>query len=906
MLLEFYLEHDTLGSLQINEPDGWADLKLTLERDVNFKSLTERFEGSFIFYGDNGVVNGGIERILEVERDFGPDAKLIFRSRVSFDGYNFEDLFEGLLQLYGIIQRPDNKIQVPVIPNDFWTKFINRLDTPVDIQSALTLDDENADQFDPINLVLTSQTINKTTLFSGHTGDNDTAEDCQVATTGNITLSGIQTIDGSAGFVSRRVVVKDNTDQKENGIYVESVGAWSRSSDANTNTEIEFLIVKVTGGATNSGKTYKQQTAPITIGVSNIVFAEYNYVDDYELFDGPSPGSSTGTYQNYYASAVATERTLDEIQSTYNIPFILIDQTGTSGTDYENIGDILEITSSENGTILLNYDADLRFRFAPTASGGTGITGWEWLLKISAQVNDGPVFDLSSDQYQLIAGASTNYYTDWNFSIIDLIIPDDVLTEHLFIQGDRIRIFYRLAVRATGGPTGTWDNVRILGGIVNQTVSFKLNSKYADSGTFSFLIHDAAGQICDRIISEDQSFYSEHLGSGQTLYRQYDADGCGWKYAITKGLQIRQYSLIEKPFFQSFNQWWKGINPVLCLGLGYELINGLPVIRVEQMEHFYDDSGVSINISNVRDITRNYDQEVIFKTIKVGYSKWQSEDISGIDDPQTKHTYATRLQKAGVDLNLESDFIAASLAIETTRRTTRIKSADYKFDNDTFLIAINPIPVDVSPETSPDVNDYVPELDENFSSITNLLNSETRYNSRITPARNLMRWIRYISGCLQAYIDSKFKFSSGEGNYDMTSDMSNVSDGCEEIKTDISEKQDLPVYNDPLHLSLSYDITIPLEWEDYLLIRNNRKKAIGISQTTTDHVKFFIDTLEYELVKGLATIKAWPVEFFDINVIETTSNHNVCFAVPGDCEDAYLTEDGYEFITEDGNCLILN
>ncbi len=427
-----------------------------------------------------------------------------------------------------------------------------------------------------------------------------------------------------------------------------------------------------------------------------------------------------------------------------------------------------------------------------------------------------------------------------------------------------------------------------------------------DSNAFGFFLHDAAGQICDRVTSENDSFYSEYLGSDRTIYRQYDADGCGWKYAITKGLQVRQYSLIEKPVFLSFNQWWKGINPVLCLGLGYELINGLPVIRVEQMDHFYDDSGVSINISNVRDITRNYDQDTIFKTVRVGYSKWQSEDISGIDDPQTKHTYATRLQKSGIDLTLESDFIAASLAIETTRRTSKIKSADYKFDNETFLIAINPNPVVVSPETSPEVNDYTPELDENFSSITNLLNAETRYNSRITPARNLMRWIRYISGCLQSYIDSKFKFASGEGNYDMTSDMVNVSDGCDEIKPEISEKQDLPVYNDPLHLPLSYEISIPLEWEDYLLIRNNRKKAIGISQTTTGHVKFFIDTLEYELVKGRATIKAWPVEFFDIQVINTTSNQNVCFAVPGDCEDAYLTEDSFEFETEEGNCLILN
>ena len=104
-----------------------------------------------------------------------------------------------------------------------------------------------------------------------------------------------------------------------------------------------------------------------------------------------------------------------------------------------------------------------------------------------------------------------------------------------------------------------------------------------------------------------------------------------------------------------------------------------------------------------------------------------------------------------------------------------------------------------------------------------------------------------------------------------------------------------------------YEIVVPMEWEEYLLIRENRKKAIGISQTTTGHVKFFIESLEYELVQSKATIKAWPVEFFEIAVLNEVPAMRSCVPVIAEtCDNAYLTEDSFEYETEDGDCLILN
>src|SRR5258708_22563853 len=60
---------------------------------------------------------------------------------------------------------------------------------------------------------------------------------CLVATTANIVLSGVQTIDGvTVGNGAQRVLVKNQTDQITNGIYLPNTGTWTLAPDATRNT----------------------------------------------------------------------------------------------------------------------------------------------------------------------------------------------------------------------------------------------------------------------------------------------------------------------------------------------------------------------------------------------------------------------------------------------------------------------------------------------------------------------------------------------------------------------------------------------------------------------------------------------------------------------------------------------
>jgi hypothetical protein len=95
-----------------------------------------------------------------------------------------------------------------------------------------------------------------------------------IATTANITLSGEQTIDGVLTSASR-VLVKDQTDQTTNGIYVSAAGAWARSTDANTGALVRALRTQITSGTINNGNAWAcTNAAAITLGVTNITFGQ--------------------------------------------------------------------------------------------------------------------------------------------------------------------------------------------------------------------------------------------------------------------------------------------------------------------------------------------------------------------------------------------------------------------------------------------------------------------------------------------------------------------------------------------------------------------------------------------------------------------------------------------------------
>ncbi|WP_421548430.1 phage tail protein [Pseudomonas sp. QD4] len=112
-----------------------------------------------------------------------------------------------------------------------------------------------------------------------------------VATTANIALSGILTIDDVLLPADARVLVKNQAQAKDNGLYVMSAtGVWKRAQDADSSAEVTpGLFVSIEKGTVNGDSVWQLVTdGPITLGTTPLAF---------EMAVGRT-GISAGSYAN--------------------------------------------------------------------------------------------------------------------------------------------------------------------------------------------------------------------------------------------------------------------------------------------------------------------------------------------------------------------------------------------------------------------------------------------------------------------------------------------------------------------------------------------------------------------------------------------------------------------------------
>ena len=150
----------------------------------------------------------------------------------------------------------------------------------------------------------------------------------QAATTANITLSGLQTIDGYTTLANDRVLVKNQSNAANNGIYVASAGVWTRSSDMNTWSEVVSAITFVENGTTQTGTGwYSTAQNGGTLGVTAINFSSFTLSAPYTAGTGLT---LTGTQ----FSITNTGVTASTYGSASSVPVLAINAQGqvTSAT----------------------------------------------------------------------------------------------------------------------------------------------------------------------------------------------------------------------------------------------------------------------------------------------------------------------------------------------------------------------------------------------------------------------------------------------------------------------------------------------------------------------------------------------------------------------------------------------
>lgn len=106
----------------------------------------------------------------------------------------------------------------------------------------------------------------------------DVKQSVRVATTGNIELTGLFEIDGVQLEAGDRVLVKNQDDARQNGIYVAQPDAWLRAVDANTSQKVSSgLFTFVEEGTVNGDAGFVLTSdSDVILGVSELTFSQFS------------------------------------------------------------------------------------------------------------------------------------------------------------------------------------------------------------------------------------------------------------------------------------------------------------------------------------------------------------------------------------------------------------------------------------------------------------------------------------------------------------------------------------------------------------------------------------------------------------------------------------------------------
>ena len=166
----------------------------------------------------------------------------------------------------------------------------------------------------------------------------NTLTPCRVTTTANLVLSGLPVIDGVTVIAGDRVLVKNQTDATENGIWVASSGAWVRASDFNGVSDlVSGSVVAVIEGSLSAEALYHTSfSGAYSAGSTTVAFVrayDQSLAPGWDVLLGQPPGSGW--------TEKIREDVSDEVGDLYIIVDTLSELENLTGSDPEDVVKVL-------------------------------------------------------------------------------------------------------------------------------------------------------------------------------------------------------------------------------------------------------------------------------------------------------------------------------------------------------------------------------------------------------------------------------------------------------------------------------------------------------------------------------------------------------------------------------------
>jgi len=213
---------------------------------------------------------------------------------------------------------------------------------------------------------------------------------CRVATTANITLNGLQTIDGVVLASGDRVLVKNQTSGVDNGIYAANTSDWARDVDFSGPGDLaQGTLVLVVSGTASGSTVFQLTTASPVIGTTALTFAVTGaaalalasafWLAIFPLATAALSRAAlgavniagdtlTGALNEKHGADIASASTINLTTATGNV----VDVTGTTTITAVTLAEGAERVVRFTGALILTHGSSL---ILPTAANITTVAG---------------------------------------------------------------------------------------------------------------------------------------------------------------------------------------------------------------------------------------------------------------------------------------------------------------------------------------------------------------------------------------------------------------------------------------------------------------------------------------------------------------------------------------------------
>jgi hypothetical protein len=234
----------------------------------------------------------------------------------------------------------------------------------------------------------------------------------RAATTGNITLSGTQTVDTVSLIAGDRVLVKDQTTASQNGLYEVAAGAWTRTTDADTWDELVSAAVFVAEGSANEDTGFTCTVdAGGTLNTTDVTWVQFTgtgtvYVAGDGLTESPAGTFNVGAGSGIAVAANDVALDINGLTADTALgdtdAFPMYDGANKKITWANVKADLLGETQTVSAS--WTFSAEATFSAAPN------ITANNTRVGSGAESDTKQVMSLASGQFSAAGDASTNLY----------------------------------------------------------------------------------------------------------------------------------------------------------------------------------------------------------------------------------------------------------------------------------------------------------------------------------------------------------------------------------------------------------------------------------------------------------------------------------------------------------------